>query len=187
MQCATNCPAALENRTEPKRLLDAANIISLPIPLHHFLLSNWHTGPSHPHDGHSIHVILVKEDLLSARVSFRPLRQSPSLDELLGRFQSDILPRDISVKDGEFPTRLGSFEDSRWCSRKCRESLRIGECLIHFLGSCTEFICCCDGGGVDGCLARAIPGGCDGLGRGRGSLLLRMPRRCRDAAGRIGP
>jgi len=57
----------------PKSLLDAANIIAFPVPLHYLFLSHGHTCPGDPHVSDAVHIILVENDLLATEVSFGPL------------------------------------------------------------------------------------------------------------------
>ena len=57
----------------PEGLFYSPDIVAFPIPLHDFFLTHRHAGPSHPHVSDTINVVLIKDNLLLAHVSFWPL------------------------------------------------------------------------------------------------------------------
>lgn len=103
----------------PKCLLDAANVVAFPIPLHDLLLTNGNPCPRHPHVRNAINIILIEHDLLIAYMTFWPLFQSPLLNNLLRRVQSHELTRNIAIKDSELSTRLCALKLSWWSSCEC--------------------------------------------------------------------
>lgn len=57
----------------PKRLFDTPHVVSLPVALHHLFLAHGHASPSNSHRRHSVHVVLIKHNLLATRVALGPL------------------------------------------------------------------------------------------------------------------
>lgn len=68
-----------KDRPKPKRRLDTPHIVLSPIPPRDLFLTYRHALPRHPHDRHSIDIVLLKAYLQLAEMPFRPLLKPPFL------------------------------------------------------------------------------------------------------------
>ena len=160
-----------------------AHVIFLPVTLSDFLLADGNSTPSHPHDGNTIHVILVQINLEFGEVPGRPLLQSPALYYLGRLLEVQVLATNIAVKDLKLAAFLGSFKDLWWRAREGGYPLRVCKGLVHLFGCRSKLLGVCDGRGVDGLAAVALSTGRgSGLCWGRG---LSVVFGCGEAAGRI--
>jgi hypothetical protein len=167
----------------PESLLDAADVVDVPVLFGHIFLADRNTGPGDTHLGDAINVVLIKVDLESAEVTFRPLRQAPFLDDLLGLVELDKFSVYIAIEDRELSTDLGAVKLTRCATGESGDPLRISEGGIHLLSGGPELIRDSDCGGVDSDL---IGGGGRRL-RSRASTLgsLGIGGWCSETAGRV--
>lgn len=148
----------------PKGLLDAANVVHLPVLLGDVLLSDRDAGPSDTHLGNTIDIILIEVDFLGTEVTFGPLSQTPGLHDLLGLVESDELTSDVAVEDGELAADLGALELTRRAAGECGDALGVRESVVEFAGCGAELIGGSHGSGVNGDLAGRRSGGLGGFG-----------------------
>ena len=156
----------------PESLLNAANIVHVPVLLGDILLTNRNARPSDTHLSNTVDIILVEVDLQRTEVTLGPLSQTPLLDNLLGLVERHELASDIAVEDGELAANLGALELAGRATCEGSNALRVGESVVELAGGGTELIGGSHGGGVDGDLAglggsgRLGAGGLGGLGLG---------------------
>jgi hypothetical protein len=168
----------------PESLLDAANIVHVPVLLGDIFLTNGNARPSNTHLSNTIEIILVEVDLQRTEVTLRPLSQTPLLDNLLGLVESHELASDIAVEDGELAANLGALKLAGRTTCEGSNALRIGEGIVELAGCGAELIGGCHGGGVDGDLAGL--GGSGGLSGGSlGGLGLGVDGGLGEAAGGV--
>lgn len=133
----------------PESLLDAADVVDVPVLFRHIFLADRNTRPADTHLRDGINVVLIEVDLEGAEVPFRPLRQAPFLDDLLRLVELDKFSTDIAIEDRKLPTNLRPVKLTRCSTGESRDTLGISEGSIHLLSGGTEFIRGSDCGGVD--------------------------------------
>ena len=146
----------------PKGLLDAANVVQIPILLGYVLLTDGHTGPLYTQLSDTIDVVLVEINLERAEVALGPLGEAPLLNNLLGSVELDILAGDVAVKNGELAAGLGALELTGSTTGEGGNALRVGENFVELLSGGTELIGRGHGGSVNGNLAGGGGGSCGG-------------------------
>lgn len=149
----------------PESLLNAADIVHVPVLLGDILLSDRNAGPRNTKLSDAVDIILIEVDLLCTEVALRPLRKTPLLHDLLGLVERDELASDIAVEDSELAADLGALELAWHAARECRDALCVREGGEQFAGGGAELIRGSHGGCVDGDVA-GLGGG--GLLRGWG-------------------
>ena len=139
-----------ETHHSPKRRLQSPLVILPPPPLRPLLLPHRHTHPARPHNGHRIHIILIKVQGQRRKVSLGPSRQSPPLHDL-GRFlQAHVLALDTSSKQSELASGVCALEGVRWGASEGGEAGGVGEGGVELGGGGAEFGGRGEGGGVYG-------------------------------------
>jgi hypothetical protein len=169
-------------RDIPESLLDAADIVHLPVLFGDILLAKRDAGPGDTHLGNTIDIILVEVDLQRAEVTLRPLRKTPRLDNLLRLVESNKLSSDIAVEDGELAADLGAIELARRAACERSNALRVRESAVELAGCGAELV----RGGHSGCVHNGLAGlggGGSLRGGGPGGLGLRVDGGLGEAAG----
>lgn len=80
-------------------MFDTADVVPFPVTLNDLFLSHGNPGPSDPHVGDLVDVVLVEFDFLGAEVTFGPLRETPFLDDSCGFVESHELAGDVAIED----------------------------------------------------------------------------------------
>lgn len=124
----------------PESLLDAADVVDVPVLFGHIFLADRNAGPGDTHLGDGINVVLIEVDLESAEVAFRPLRQPPFLDNLLRLVELDKFSVHIAIEDRELSTNLRAVKLTRCSTGESRDTLRISKGGIHLLSGGTELV-----------------------------------------------
>ena len=140
----------------PKSSLNTPNIILPPIPPRHLLLSHRHSIPHHPHQRNSIPIVLIEFNLKSTEMTFRPLRQSPLLDNLCRFLELAKLATDVAAEKLEFAAYMCAFEDFGRCTGEGCKAVGRGEGSVEFGGCSAELFCGSYGCGIH---MRAFAGG----------------------------
>lgn len=165
----------------PESLLNAANIVHVPVLLGDILLSNWNTRPRNTQLSNTVDIILIEVDLLRTEVTLGPLSKTPLLDNLLGLVEGNELSSYVSVKDSELAADLGALELARRTARERSDALWVGEGVVELAGCSAELVRGRHGGCVDGDLTGlGSGGGLRGWGVGLG---LRVDDGLGEAAG----
>jgi hypothetical protein len=133
----------------PEGLLDAADVVDVPVLFGHIFLTDRNTRPADTHLRDAINVVLIEVDLEGAEVPFRPLRQAPFLDDLLRLVELDKFSIDIAIEDRELSTNLRPVKLTRCSTGESRDALGISEGGIHLFSGGTELIRGSNCGGVD--------------------------------------
>ena len=154
----------------PESLLNAANIVHVPVLLGDILLTNRNARPRNTHLSNTIDIILIEVDLLRTEVTLRPLGKTPLLDNLLGLVEGDELSSHVSVEDSELAADLSALELARRAARERGDALRVREGVVELAGCGAELVRSRHGGCVDGDLTslRGSSGGLRGWGVGLG-------------------
>lgn len=173
----------MDRKNIPECLLDAANVVHVPVLFGDVLLANGNTSPGHPHLGNSIDIVLVEVDLQRTEVTLRPLGQAPLLDDLLRLIELGEFAGHIAIEDGELASDLGALELARRGASESGNPLGISEGVVQFLSGRAELIGGGNSGGVDRYLAARRRRG--GLGSSRLFLGLRMVGGSREPARRV--
>ena len=168
----------------PESLLDAADIVHVPILLSDIFLADWDTRPLDAHLSNAVNVILVEVDLEGAKVTSRPLSQTPFLNNLLGRVKLDELASNVAIKDSKLATHLGTVKLTRRATCECGNALRVRKCVIELLRCGAEFVRRRHCGGIDSNLAGS-GGSCGGGNSGMVLAGRRVNGRWGEATGRI--
>jgi hypothetical protein len=152
----------------PESLLDAANVVQLPVLLGNVLLADGHAGPGNAQLGDAVDVVLIEVHLKGGEVVGGPLSETPFLDNLLRR-ELEILAGDVAVEDSELAADLGALELTGRAAGEGGDALRVSEGVVELLGGGAHLIGCGHGGGVHG---NVVGGGGSSGGGNRGGLLL---------------
>lgn len=123
----------------PESLLDAANVVHLPVLLGDVLLADGDTRPLDAHLSHAVDVVLIEVDLQGAEVLSGPLGQTPLLDDLSGG-ELGVLAGNVAVEDGELAADLGALELAGRSTGESGDALGVGESGVELLGSGAELV-----------------------------------------------
>jgi len=114
----------------PESLLDAANVVRLPVLLGDVLLADRNAGPGNAQLGDAVHVVLIEVHLEGAEVAGGPLGQTPFLDDLLRGVELDILAGDVAVEYGELAADFGALELAGRTAGEGGNALGVGEGVV---------------------------------------------------------
>ena len=123
----------------PKRPLDTSYVILSPIATRHLLLPHRYSFPLHPHHSHRVRVVLIKNNLQRAIVSFGPLTQPPLLHNLGWILQLRVGAGYVATEQSEFPAGVGAFEDGGGRAGEGCEAGGVSEGGVEFRGCGAEF------------------------------------------------
>lgn len=172
------------NLNLPKSLLDAADIVYIPVLPGDVFLADRDSGPSHAHLGDTIHIVLVKFNFECTEVVTGPLGQAPLLHDQSGSLEFHVFSIDIPVENGEFSTNVSAFKLTRCTTGERSNALRVSEGIVELLRSRAELIRGSDCRGIDRNLASSRCGGFAWRRSRLGSLGV-IGRGCK-TAGRVG-
>lgn len=150
--CQHNRSNYLDNQIKhlPESSFDTLNIVLLPVSSRHLLLSHRNPVPCHPHNSHTVRIILIENNLQLRVMPRSPLCQSPLLQDLRRLLQYEIFPRDITSKELELPTNVGTLESFGRSTREGCDPLGVGKSRVKFFGCSLELGCRGQGGCVHG-------------------------------------
>lgn len=124
----------------PESLLNATNIVHLPVVLGSVFFADRDTGPGHAHECHAVHVVLVEFDFERAEVTLGPLGETPFLDDEGRRVELDVFAVDVAIEDGELAADVGAVELARRAAGEDCDALRVGEGVVELFGRGAELI-----------------------------------------------
>lgn len=124
----------------PESLLDAANIVHVPVLLGDIFLANRNAGPRNTHLSNTVDIVLIEVDLLRAEVTLGPLSKTPLLDNLLGLIKGNELSSHVSVEDSELAADLGALKLARCTARECSDTLRVRKGGVELAGCGAELV-----------------------------------------------
>lgn len=168
----------------PESLLDAADVVDIPVLLGDILLTNRDAGPGHAHLSDAVDIVLVELDLQRAEVTRGPLGKTPLLLNQGRGLELGVLAGDVSVEDGELSAHLSALKLARGAASESSNALGVGEGVVQLLSRGAELVRSGHGSSVD---RNLLGGGSGGGCRGRGFLLgsLRVVLGSSESAGRV--